>query len=112
VVAGAGPGIAAGAAAAAAGLPDALVRDLDATGTFFGFVVRVPASGDGAITSMSGSTVWAGAFDGATHNPTAIANPTTEVRSPPRQISLFFIRSPYGAFSALSNSPKIVSKIS
>jgi hypothetical protein len=58
----------------------------------------VPDNGLGAITSTSGSTVWARAIGGAVHSPTAIVEPTTELRPPHRQISLLLIGAPYSAF--------------
>jgi hypothetical protein len=53
-----------------------------------------PDSGVGAITLMSGSTVWAGALDGAIDSPTAIAGATTDARRPQEQMSRFFILAP------------------
>jgi hypothetical protein len=97
MVVAAGPGTAAGAAVvASAGVPRALVLDLDTTGALFGFVARVPDSGAGAITSISGNSICgdADAIGGTKHNPTAIAEPTVEERPPHRQIFPRLIRSP------------------
>jgi hypothetical protein len=59
-----------------------------------GFVLRVPDSGVGAITLMSGSTVWADALDGIIDSPMATAGATTDARRPQWQKSLFLISSP------------------
>src|SRR5262249_22827827 len=77
------PGAApAGAAEVAAGAPGArAVRARGGTtGAIFGLVVRVPASGVGAITVTGGSSCasWAGACDGRIDKPTAITEPATE----------------------------------
>src|SRR5260370_8460696 len=61
---------------------------------------RRGGSGDGAITLMSGSTVWADAFDASIASATAIAGATTDARRPHRHISRFLttpLSTPYDA---------------
>jgi hypothetical protein len=65
-----------------------------AAGALLGFALRPPEIGDGAITLMSGSTVWADAPDGAIDNPTAIARATTDARRPQLRVSRFFTAPP------------------
>src|SRR5215468_3980508 len=56
---------------------------------------RRGGSGDGAITLMSGSTVWADAPDGAIDSPAAIAGAMTDARRPHRQVLRFLTYAPH-----------------
>src|SRR5262249_19147902 len=58
---------------------------------------RRGGSGDGAITVISGSTVWPDAPDRAIDSPAAIAGTITDARRPHRQVSRFLTSPPCDA---------------
>src|SRR6516225_4275410 len=78
-----------GAGAAGAGAASACGRDAVGRG-----LARCAGSGDGAITLISGSTVWAVAPGGAIDNPRTIAGAATDARRPQWQVLRFLTTPP------------------